>query len=393
MHGTARSPLHAKAAEVACSRPPARKRASCTSVRGRWTAVHHGIWLAACVWCSAGRCAAQPAAELDIALRAGATCLEAAPLRQQVEAWLKQPVGSKGLRIEVQGSAHDPRSVLVHLYAGRTELARRSFSPGPAACADLHSAVALAIALMVKIAEGAPGDQTNPDEPARPPQELPTARAHPTAPPAPPPARSRHASFDALPTAQRATTRGRDAASLSAAGLLAVGVDAALAGGFQSELAVSVSRAIELRAGLIGLFSRPRALADTGGTFSLRTLAGSLAGCACISRGASFRARVCPALWAGRAHAEGAHFARSLDATLPWLAAALELELGWRLADAWWLLADVSPVASLRSAQIVARDGEGTIAARTDLPRFAAIVGLGLAYSFQRRTAGAHRKE
>jgi hypothetical protein len=340
------------------------------------------LWLAVSTLCSPARVPAQASGRASIALRPGVTCLDDARLRQQLESWLDRPAPDLGLQIDVQGSVDDPRSVLVRLYMAGSEVARRDFSPGPASCEDLHDAVALAIALMIKVADGAPAAaKPLPEHPSEP---------RPPVPPSLPvdlPPDGRAALRAAPPTADaRPSSTSAHAASgelsLRASGLFAAGAHKSAAGGFRSELSVAVARALELRVGLIGFFSLARRLSNTEGTYTTRELAGTVAACVVSAPRASLQLRLCAELWAGRMRANGASFDPPLAARLPWSSAALQLELDWRLSADWALLLAGSPVVSLLREQVVARNADDAIIARAELPRFSAVLGIGLAYTF-----------
>ena len=342
------------------------------------------LWLAACVWCSATRLEAQEVAAPNIALRAGATCLDEAWLRRELAQWLAQPVRAASLQIDVQGSVDDPRSVLVRLYTAGKEVAQRDFSPGPASCADLHGAVALAIALMLKVADGAPDAAAlgpRAAEAARPPSlpspEQPSPDARRTA-------RTAREETNASSSSPTTVSASPFALSLRASGLFAVGARRFAAGGFRSELAVSVARAFELRAGLLGLFSLAHGLANSDGTFTTRALAGTVGACARLVHRSHFQLRMCAEFWAGRMRADGANFDPRLAAHLPWSNAAVQLELGFPLSTDWALTLLGAPVVNLRRTLIVARDEHDVIATSAELPRVSAVVGIGLAYSLSR---------
>lgn len=317
-------------------------------------------WLAASgLWCAA-RVEAQGVELVNIELRPGVTCLQEPLLRQELMNWSSEPALPGGQRIIVQGSVLDPRSVVVRLYAADDEVARRSFTPGPERCEDLHGAVALAIALMMKLADAAPDPGSRREEPA------------------PAPARER---TPPRPTRSDLAAPAR-ALSVRAAGLFAVGGQAA--SGFRTELAVPIVPALELRAGLLGLFSFARALADSGGTYKERELAGTMAACGSVSASRSLALHLCTELALGRRHVEGANFEPPLSARLPWSSAALRLELAWALGADWSLLLSGAPMFGLRRTLIVVRDEQGSIVASAAAPRFHAVLGIGLAWALSR---------
>jgi hypothetical protein len=345
------------------------------------------LWLALSVSCGAAHLETKGVGRTNITLRPGVTCLDDARLHRELELWLPRAALPAELQIDVQGSVHDPRSVLVRLYASGKEVARRSFAPGPASCEDLHGAVALAIALMMKIADAAPETSAPLEARVIAPQPQLTPPMPAQQIPGPPsPARAARSATDAHVSSPNTVADPRGALSLRASGLFAVGAHSFAASGFHGGLALSVARAIELRAGMLGLFSFSRELANSDGTYRTRALAASVAVCAMLVGRPSLRLRMCTELWAGRLRADGANFDPPLTARLPWSSAALPLELAWQLRAHWALSLAASPVVSLLRAEVVARDAQDTIVARAELPRFSAMLGIGLAYTFSRST-------
>jgi hypothetical protein len=81
----------------------------------------------------------------------GATCVELAPLAEDVGAWLGADTVDAAVWVRVEGSTDDPRSVSFEMGRGDSVLARRRFAPGPERCEHLQAALGLAIALAIRV--------------------------------------------------------------------------------------------------------------------------------------------------------------------------------------------------------------------------------------------------
>jgi hypothetical protein len=101
----------------------------------------------------------EDALELD----ANATCLERDKLLERVARWLQRDHVDQGVRVHVRGSANDPQEVSFVIERrtreGKPERAERTMADAPTDCDQLHSALALSIALAI---DANPGEAETP---------------------------------------------------------------------------------------------------------------------------------------------------------------------------------------------------------------------------------------
>ena len=90
----------------------------------------------------------RPLAEL-IVVRGGGECLEQAKVVAQVTSWLEAERADARIRIAVEVDGQPPRSVSFRVLVSGRESAERQFHHPPSSCADLRSAVSLAIAIAI----------------------------------------------------------------------------------------------------------------------------------------------------------------------------------------------------------------------------------------------------
>ncbi|MFT3928404.1 MAG: hypothetical protein QM778_38100 [Myxococcales bacterium] len=348
--------------------------------------------------CAASRVAAQePSNEnsgLTLVLDQGATCLSETTLRERLLTWLETWPADATLRLEVRGSTHDPRTAVLRLHRGEQVIAERRFSPGPSGCADLHDALAIAGALMVKAAltpaspqvelEPAPAPEPPPQpEPLTPPAALPEAPP-PTPLPAPRPTWSAASPKLSFVTAtKKPTPRGRP--YLMGGALLAFDVGASPAGGGRLAFGLPLGQGFEARLGLFGLVSRIGDLDATSGRFRTKLLSGVVDLCRQFPASGGLGVRLCAGFLPGYLRTQGFDFRTPLGASLFWPAIAAELELGVRLTPDWAARISVAPVYALREADVVARDGQQTVVGRAGVPRLGVMLGIGFAYEISRQ--------
>jgi len=96
-----------------------------------------------------------PTIPLDeaLTLEANATCLDRDKLLERVGRWLQRERVDQGVRVRVRGSRDDPHAVSFVIERGtadgKRERAERTMADAPADCDQLHSALALSIALAI----------------------------------------------------------------------------------------------------------------------------------------------------------------------------------------------------------------------------------------------------
>jgi hypothetical protein len=113
-------------------------------------------WLVLCI-SPAGRvwgeppppASASPSQEQTLTLEPGATCLERERLSQRVARWRERASVDADIRVHVRGDPREPTRVFFSVVRAATEPTERVLDNAPADCDQLHSAVALSIALAI----------------------------------------------------------------------------------------------------------------------------------------------------------------------------------------------------------------------------------------------------
>ncbi|HKP62444.1 MAG TPA: hypothetical protein VJV78_37175 [Polyangiales bacterium] len=110
----------------------------------------------------------------------GATCLDRARLIERVARWLQRTEVTIPLRVQVRGDAELSTRVFFSVKTEPGESAERRLDNAPSDCDQLHSAVALSIALAIEATLQHPGTTGDlPDVPDKPPGWQREAPAHP----------------------------------------------------------------------------------------------------------------------------------------------------------------------------------------------------------------------
>ena len=101
---------------------------------------------------TAGEQIAPKAISLDeiVSVDPGATCLDRARLIERVARWLQRTEVTVPLRVQVRGDSELPKRVFFSVKTGPGEAAERRLDNAPSDCDQLHSAVALSIALAIE---------------------------------------------------------------------------------------------------------------------------------------------------------------------------------------------------------------------------------------------------
>lgn len=335
-----------------------------------------------------------------LTLTPGVTCLAQQALEENLEQALDRRLESTGLRVEVQGSTHDPRTAVIRLFVSEqvTPLAERSFSPGPPRCVDFQHAVALAIVMMVNNAERerpaveqtVPSDLTARSLPVvpTPPARLPPKTARE---PAVVPTRPRASALQIAPlprtsTEPRATSRAPvDGVSprssyWRAQADLALGqhVGPARTWGLLAGLAYARSR-LEVRLGVLSLYSTRNVLRDTALRYRTRALAARVALAYPLWSSASVSLRLAVSVLAGRMRTE----LDSPDVESPkrvrWFAGGVSLELAVPLGASLGLALSAGLIGSARQLGVKAAVDDEVVGRHVFKP-VGALFGLGLAY-------------
>lgn len=316
---------------------------------------------------SGERVAVADALDLD----PGATCLEHDRLVEQVVTWLERDELDPRLTVAVVGDPTEVRTLRFTLHDRGTPIAERTFAPGPSSCDDLHSVVALAIALAVDatVLESVgitPAPPTEP-EPAPEPAPLPEPERTETSEPSPLPDLAPRP----RPWALRASLRG----------LLTVGVPPTLGGGGQLGLEAGWRDLVDVQLGVLATSAGAQPVDAGAQSSGEATLAVTLvAGRADACVGPQLRRvrpRLCGGVLAGAALAEGRGFRDDYRATLPWLAVALGGDVRVGLSARTALSFGLDGLVSLvRPVFDVREDFE--VRQLRELPRFGAAIGMGV---------------
>lgn len=314
-----------------------------------------------------------PVAVADaLVLEPGATCLEHDRLTEQVVTWLERDALDPRLTVVVEGDPLETRSLRFTLQDRGQPIAERRFAPGPSSCDDLHSVVALAIALAV--------DATVLESMGIGPTPTPTPP--PTPPPTPEPALPDRTAIEPSPRLDlEPRRRPADdwAVRAELRGLLTVGIPPTLGGGGQLGVEAGWRDLVDVRLGALGTSSGSRPAGE--GTLTI-TLAAARADLCVGPRLRRVRPRACTGVLAGGALAQGRGFLRDYRTRLPWVAMAVggdvRVGLGPRTALSFGLDGIVSLV---RPVFDLAEDFE--VRELRDLPRFGAALGVGVVVSLR----------
>lgn len=101
-------------------------------------------------------------AEPQLLLDSGASCLEHDRLVARIQRWREHTAVDPSLRVEVRGNAQDPTLIFFFVERSGSPRAERVLRAAPAECDQLHSAVALSIALAVDAMLSGSGDAPPP---------------------------------------------------------------------------------------------------------------------------------------------------------------------------------------------------------------------------------------
>jgi hypothetical protein len=300
-----------------------------------------------------------------LSLEPGATCLEHGRLVEQVVTWLGRDELDPRLTVVVEGDPLEVRTLRFTLHDRGTPLAERTFAPGPSSCDDLHSVVALAIALAVDatVLESVGIAPT----PTPTPEPLPEPEPEPT-PPTP------LAAIEPSPVTDLEPRRTPWALRAQLRGLLTVGVPPTLGGGGQLGLELGWRELVDVQLGAFVASAGPQPIDDATLTI---TLVAARADTCVGPQLRRVRPRLCGGLLAGSALAQGRGFREDHRTTLPWVALALggdvRVGLGPRTALSFGLdglVSVVRPVFDVRE--------DFQVRQLRDLPRFGAAIGMGV---------------
>ena len=279
---------------------------------------------------------------LTLRVTPGVTCLESA----QLQVALTQVASRDTLRadadVEVIGSIHDPRTVLLRVHHPDGAVFERTFSPAPDRCPHLHQAVALALALALK---------------AIPPvAELP---------------------------AQEIRTASRvQGLALGLGPLLGIG----LAGGwgFGGELSGTLQlRHAALR--VAGMAAQTTRVELAGGYFQSVSVAARLDACGRAGLKRDLHGELCLAGLAGSLFLRGEGLAKPLHDRLRQLGLGLDLGLEWQWRHGAELRAGAAIMAGLEPLDVVVLDAAGGTLDERRLPPVYGLLVVSSRYDFIHR--------
>jgi len=296
-----------------------------------------------------------PMRSLDQAVQveAGATCLDPDKLIRRIERWLGRDRIDARIKVDVHGSASDPRAVSFTIDRGAERRAKRTILDAPAECDQLHSALALSIALAIDAsdAEGSTGQP--------PPPELPSDEA----------------------LLERPAPRYfRLAAALF--GHASSGLLTDVAAAVTARLELGLLPWLDLRAGMFGSRVGGQTLPVVSGSFAVDLLAARLDACAAHSLG-QLRLLSCAGGMAGSFRTEGQGFSGG-SRTEPnrWFALVGGVELQAELASWLALAVSVDLVVPLQKRSIAAAGPTGELEGERQVPPLGVLVGAGPVFRF-----------
>jgi len=309
----------------------------------------------------------------------GATCLEHDRLTEQVVTWLGRDEVDPRLTVVVEGDLDADHTLVFTLHDRGEVIAERVFSPGPSRCDDLHSVVALAIALALDatVLESVgivPEPVPEPERERTPERELAPIVPRPEAPPASP--------GPDLSTPPDRPWRVR----VRAGGLVTLGLPPPLGGGPEIGLELGWRELVDLQVGVMGATSGPQPV-DQDATLRIALWAGRADVCVGPALG-RLRPRACGGLIAGSALGEGRGFGQNYQVVVPWVALAVGGDLRVALTRRLALSLDLDAVLSTVQPVFDVYEELGVRKLR-DLPRFGGMLGAGLVIALGEGRSGA----
>jgi hypothetical protein len=275
----------------------------------------------------------------------GATCVQATILAQEIASWLGSDAIAAGLRIDVTGSAEDPRTIAFQMMRGNEVLAIRRFSPGPETCEHLEAAVGLAVALVVRASLL---DEV-------------TGVVRPVPKPVPP---------------------ASPAWALTASAIVALGVVPGTAFGIATQIERAFPPNLGLRIGVLAIASVDNGFDHVAGTFDASVLALRLD--ACVRGDLTPRTHVqgCAGVLGGALGAAGQGFAASRGAWTAWGASATAAGIDLDLTPRWSLGGEVSLLVPFARTDVGVRLETGGVIDSRQIASAGGALSIGPVYRF-----------
>jgi hypothetical protein len=256
-----------------------------------------------------------------------------------VRSWLDADGVDGDLRVDVEGSDSNERTVSFRVWRDNRLIAQRRFAPGPSQCAEMHAVVGLAIALALKVSlrDELLGEQ------------IPNA---------------------ALGWSLGVAATGAWNIVPGAAGGALVWIEKALPEHFSAHL------------GLSGLIGGSNQFQKVSGEFATSSIAVEAVLCAVPLLGKGVRGRLCTGLEARTLFASGSGFAVSRSTVLDWFSVANSLGVSVPIAPKWALVGAIGLIVPLKRIQIAVVDATGQVVDTRDSEAAGGLISLGGAYEF-----------
>jgi hypothetical protein len=270
-------------------------------------------------------------------VQAGATCLGAEALAEQVQQWLHDSPIADDVEIAVVGSPTDPRVVRIRVLQDGRVIAHRAFEPGPARCSHLQAAVGLAIALSLKASLVEELGEPLPDDPA---------------------------------------SRSRGWA-LAVGSLGTYRVLPELAPGLSVAARYAVGEHVLLRLGLVGVATFDVRLDERRGSFDAALPAARVDACARSRLAGPMHGSACVGLLGGALYVRGADVPTPTSETVAVIAFANAAELELELSERWSLSLELTMTFLLHRVEVGLQDAQGTRVGTRGLPSPGYGLGVG----------------
>lgn len=288
-----------------------------------------------------------------IVVEPGATCLDPAKLAGRVARWLQRDLIDARIRIRVQGDTSRENRVSFVIERGGGDRAERSIPDAPEDCDQLHSALALSIALAIDASIGGG---------SLPPSELPSDEQLLAKPEKPQPPYFRFA-FAML--------------GHGTAGLL---TDTSFAGSGRLELGFFPWLDLRLGALVTRIDSQPLRPAGVDGNFYVNLTAVRVDACAAQTVGGGVRILACTGGIAGALRTRGRNFSADQEESRLWSAAVAGVEAQALLLSWLAISGSVDMAVPLAKHRIQAVDPQGRVIGERQLTPIAVLVGGGLVF-------------
>ena len=287
-----------------------------------------------------------------IEVEPGATCLAADKLIRRVERWLDQTKVDARIRVHVRGDESEPTKVAFSIDRGDGQPpAVRRIDDAPAECEQLHSALALSIALAIDASILGGGPVELPDD-----EELLDGVDEPSEP--------AYLRVAAAVIGQLNT------------GLLTSDI----AGGAGARVEVGFVPWLDLRVGGLFASAGDQRVGSVPGTYDASLLAARADACAAITPAEAFRFLACGSYVVGQFRTVGHDYTRSEEAKSTWSGAGGGLEVQAEVIDRLAIAVSVDLLIPFAARTILVLDRMRLPVASRDLSSAGVVIGLGAVF-------------